>query len=231
MRDNHSIELPQNQENTKNKKKEQYPFIVMATLTLHTEIAHNIFDARWNKGNIGLIQFASQVAKIYKASQADDPYADWFLMKIYDAVVSAKDNLKKIEEKATFYFDNQRGLKLQYSPNKPWQHELRVVNPYSYMGASLLTDLDHILRKIVIIRHVCVQTKSQLTIKQPIKELQDAFAVPFVWKNTKVTRADIRSGNQNAIDAKAAFTESLPDAVLNEEIEFSYLPNSKKKPK
>ena len=176
MQDNQTTESTQNQEITKNKNT-QHPFMVMAALTLHTEIAHNIFDARWNKGNIGLVQFASQVAKIYKASQADDPYADWYLMKIYDAILSAKDKLKKIEEKATFYFDNQRGLKLQYSPNKPWQHELRVVNPYSYMGASLLTDLDHILRKIVIIRHVCVQTEGLLTIKQPIKELQDALLV------------------------------------------------------
>ena len=225
MQNNQSTELPQKNKNTPN------PFMVMSNLTLHTEIAHNIFYATWKKGNIGLVQFASQVAKIYKSSQADDPYADWYLMKIYDALFAAKERLKKIEEKTNFYFDNQRGLKLQYAPNKPWQHELRIVNPFSYMGACLLTDLDHILRQIIIIRHVCVQTESQLTIKQPIKELQDSFAIPFVWKKTNVTRADIISGNQNAIDAKAAFNETLPDEVFNKEIEFSYLPNAKKKPK
>ncbi|MEO8964705.1 MAG: AcaB family transcriptional regulator [Gammaproteobacteria bacterium] len=203
--------------------------VVIANLTLHTEIAHDIFYATWKKGNIGLVQFASQVAKIYKASQADDPYADWYLMKVYDAIFTAKERLQKIEEKTASYFDNQRGLKLQYTPNKPWQHELRIINPFSYMGAGLLTDLDHILRQIIIVRHVCAQTESELTIKQPIKELQNSFAVPFVWKDTKVTRTDIRSANHKALEAKEAFKESLPNDVLNEKIEFSYLPKKKTK--
>ena len=228
MQDNQYTESPQKNEKNNNKKY-HHPFMVVANLTLHTEIANAIFYATWKKGNIGLVQFASQVAKIFKSAQADDPYADWYLMKTYDAIFTAKERLRKIEERTKFYFDNQRGLTLQYSPNKRWQRELRILTPYSYMGASLLTDLDQILRQIIIIRHVRVQTENELTIKEPIKELQEAFAVPFSWKETKVTRADIHSGNQNANDAKAVFSETLPEDVLNEKIEFSYLPNYKKK--
>lgn len=230
MLDNHSTESLSKQD-SKKPKESQNSFMVVASLTLHTEVANKLFYATWERGNIGLVQFASQVAKIYKSSKADDPYADWYLMKIYDAVFSAKERLKEIEEKTTSYFNNQRGLSLQYSRSKPWHQELRIVSPYSYMGASLLTDLDNILRQIIIIRHVGVQTENAFTIKQPIKELQDAFAVPFVWKETKVTREDIRSNNQKAISAKEKFKEILPDDVLNEKIEFSYLPNSKNKSK
>jgi integrating conjugative element protein (TIGR03761 family) len=213
-----------------NNKNSQHKFQIVADLTLHTDIANNLFYATWKIGNIGLVQFASWVAKMYKSSQADDPYADWYLMKTYDALFNAKERLKKIEEKTTFYFGNLRGVNLRYAPTKPSHQELRIASPFSYMGACLLTDLDHILRQIIILRHVGInQSGNEITIKKPIKELQDAFAVPFSWKETHVTRADIRSGNQKAIDAKAVFPETLPDDVLNEEIEFSLLPNTKLK--
>jgi integrating conjugative element protein (TIGR03761 family) len=226
MQDNHSTESLSKQESKKSKESHN-SFMVVASLTLHTEIANKLFYATWERGNIGLVQFASQVAKIYKSSKADDPYADWYLMKIYDAIFAAKKYLKDIKEKTSAYFDNQSGLSLQYERSKPWEQQLRIVSPFSYMGASLLIELDNILRQIIIIRHVGVQTENEFTIKEPIKKLQYAFAVPFIWKDTKVTRDDVRSNNQKAISAKEKFKEALPDDVLNQKIDFSYLPNSK----
>jgi hypothetical protein len=61
----------------------------------------------------------------------------------------------------------------------------------------------------------------------PIKIMQDAFSIPMGWKRTHVTREDIRADNKKAKDARAVFDGDLPEAVLNKEIEFSFLPRVK----
>ena len=205
----------------------KHQFVVNANLTLHTNIVHNLVNSGWRRGNIGLAQFLLQISKIYRSSQADDPYADWYLMKTYDAIYNARVNLKKIEEKIAQHLSSNRGMRIQHAPTAPWKHEIRVLNPFCYMGASLLTELDYVVCQTLIMRHVCAKSESESFIKQATKELQDAFSVPLNWKKTNVTRLDVRNENQTAIEAKAKFQDPLPDEILNQEIEFSYLPKVK----
>jgi integrating conjugative element protein (TIGR03761 family) len=209
-------------------KKNPIPFKVIASLKLYTEIANELFNASWHLGNIGLMQFSFQIEKIYRASQADDPYADWFLMKTYDALFTAKERLNKINQKISFYFGTQPSIELKFTATKPKIKKIRIVNPYSYMGACLLTDLDQILRQFIILRHIGTHIVNDMTIKLPIKELQTAFSIPLSWKDTKVTRQDIRKNNEKSQKAKSAFKHPLPNEVLNQEIDFSYFPKAKK---
>lgn len=218
--------LPDKEKNKRNSKQSSLSQVV-ATITLHTQIANSFFNASWKPGNIGLVQFSLQTAKIYKASQADDPYADWYLMKTYDAIVIAKERLNKIGKEIVACFAGECEIKLQHATNKPWLRELRIFSPFSYMGARLLTDFDQVLRQFIIMRHISKQIGNDISVKKPISELEAAFSLPFAWRETKVTRVDIYADNQKALDAKTAYNTPLPNEVLDKKIEFSYLPNPK----
>jgi integrating conjugative element protein (TIGR03761 family) len=209
--------------------KEKYRPGIIAEIILHTDIAHKFFRATWRPGNIGLIQFSASVAKIYFACKEDDPYAEWYLLKIYNALFEAIDQIKKMEKQLSPYFLNQRGIKLHYlEKTKLWNEELHLATQFSHMGAELLTDVDHLLRQIITLQRAGVaQGENAITVRMPIKIMQDAFSVPMGWKRTHVTREDIRADNKKAKDARAVFDGDLPEAVLKKEIEFSFLPRVK----
>ncbi len=61
-------------------------------------------------------------------------------------------------------------------------------------------------------------------IKVPLTIMQDAFATPLPWKKTDVTRNDIQVNNEKAQETKALYEGELPTAILNKEIQFSFLP-------
>jgi integrating conjugative element protein (TIGR03761 family) len=202
---------------------------IVADITLYTNVAHQLFNATWRPGNIGLIQFSSAVARIYNACKADDPYAEWYLLKTYSELFDAIEQIKKMEKQLAPYFINQRGIKLNYlEKTKLWNEQLYLATQFSHMGAELLTGVDHLLRQIITLHRAGIsQGENEITIRTPIQVMQDAFAVPLGWKKTLVTRADIRADNQKAADAKALFNDELPQAVLNREIKFSFLPRVK----
>jgi integrating conjugative element protein (TIGR03761 family) len=202
---------------------------IVADITLYTDVAHKFFNASWRPGNIGLIQFSTAVAKIYNACKADDPYAEWYLLKTYTALFEALEQIRKMEKQLMPYFVNQRGIKLNYlEKTKLWNEQLYVATQFSHMGAELLTDVDHLLRQIITLQRAGIsQGENEITLRMPIKIMQDAFFVPIGWKKTLVTRKDILADNQKAKDAKAIFNADLPEVVLNKEIKFSFLPRVK----
>jgi integrating conjugative element protein (TIGR03761 family) len=204
------------------------PDIVM-DITLYTDIGRKLFNASWRPGNIGLIQFSTSVANIYKACRYDDPYAEWYLLKTYNALFEAIEQIKKMENQLMPYFLNQRGIKLRHvEETKFWSKELHLATQFSHMGAELLTSVDHLLRNIITLQRAGIaQGENEITVRMPIKILQDAFAEPLGWKKTFVTRKDVREDNQKAKAAKSIFDGELPEAVLNKEIKFSFLPRVK----
>jgi integrating conjugative element protein (TIGR03761 family) len=211
-------------------RKKLHKFDVVADLILHTDITNNLFDASWRRGNIGLVQFSSAIGKIYNASKHDDPYADWYLMKTYNAIKISREKIKNINEALTIIIKNHQEMKLRYLTNKPWQKSLRIYSPFSHLAALLLTEVDEVIRLIIILQHVkSIHGQSDASFREPIEILQKTFAVPFAWKKTGVTRTDIRENNQKALEAQKCFTEPLPNAVLNREIEFSFLPKLSEK--
>lgn len=196
---------------------------IVADITLYTDIAHRFFKAGWSKGNIGLVQFCVMIAKMYAGCRMDDPYADWYLMKTYKALTEAIDKINEIEKELTPYFTKTRGIKLRYlDKNKVWNEELSISTEFSHLGAELLTQTDHVLRQLITLQRSGIN--QPMGIKVPLTIMQDAFATALPWKKTDVTRNDIRANNEKAQETKALYDGELPTAILNKEIQFSFLP-------
>ena len=82
-------------------------------VSLHTKLAINLLNGDWRDGHMGLLQFASQMTKLWTAFKADDPYAEELLIKILDVICDTMDELKEYEIELQRQTNNLRGIKVQ----------------------------------------------------------------------------------------------------------------------
>ncbi len=55
-------------------------------LTLHTAYAKKLFVGfKHKKHSSNLLQFSARMSEIWDAAEKDNPYADWYLLKIVSA--------------------------------------------------------------------------------------------------------------------------------------------------
>lgn len=191
-------------------------------LTLHTKLAQSLLEGNWSHGNLGLWQFALKVRELWKGHRADDPYADWYFMKLDEKIHTIREDIQALEHYCQQRLAQLRGFKIKVFENpQPIQLALKFAIPFSYMGASLLADLDYVTRQAYTLRHVgqLLEPKQlPMRIKMRLRQL---FSVPLGWK-IQVTRQDIRENNALAQEAKQKMGE-IPTAILNRELKFVYL--------
>ncbi len=192
-------------------------------ITLQTRLAQSLFNCSWKHGKLGLVQFASIMTKISKAGREDDPYADWYLLKAYQALFDVREKIKSIELTLAQHLDNLRGVKVTLSSTGQSLHfPLQFSTPYGFMGAYLLADADYVFRQIATLKHIGIFYPEDITIRKIVHYLQDAFALSRYWRHTGITRKDVIANTEPYQKAKALMGE-VPEAVLKNEIEFSLL--------
>src|SRR5579871_6905809 len=79
-------------------------------MILHTRLAQTLFNYTWQHGKMGLLQFAKATSTLWKAAQADDPFADWVLLKTHQALLDAKQKIALNESQLAAKLQNLRGI-------------------------------------------------------------------------------------------------------------------------
>lgn len=193
-------------------------------LVLHTKSAQRLYDGEWKHGRMGLLQFASAITILWKCSKQDDPYAEWYLLKIYEALQEASTKLKHYESTLKEQLNNLRGFEIGLmSHPTPLKQPLRFASPFAFMAATLIEQVDYINRQLFTIQRMGIMPNEKLMPRDLLRELQTIFQLPRHWRYTGVTRNDIEQNNQKAQKAKELFGE-LPPAILNKEIRFAFFP-------
>lgn len=193
-------------------------------LTLHMNVARVFLNKNWRINCTGLIQFATFMTILWKAHFADDPYADWYLLKTYDALAKTQDNFVRYESILQQQLDDFRGLKISlYSHPMPLKKTLRFATSFSLMATILIEKFDYIARQLYTLKRIGVIPKEKITMSDLMREIQVAFKVARKWKHTGVTRKDLQDNNQNALRARSLLGE-VPSDILNKEVEFTFLP-------
>jgi len=197
-------------------------------IVLHTHRAQGFFNGSWKHGKMGLLQFAKVMSILWQAVKQDDPYAEWYLLKTYQAIHEAREKLKVIEKLLESSLNQIRGIEVSTSlSTHPVAHQLQFATPFGYMGAYLITDFDFVLRQVLLLEKMGIMTSQEDTsIKSLIQIIQEVFSLPRQWKHTGVTRLDIMEKNQKSEDVKVLLGE-LPESVLSKKIEFAFLPRSR----
>ena len=202
----------------------------VVTLTLETRQAQRMVKGRPGTADkpaiIGLFGFANLLRAIWHGARADDPYADWWLVKVHEALEGAdralKDALGAVQPTlaATQAIDVTPGASV-----RPVRTPLRFSNPYAYRGAHLVAAYDQLVRNVLTAQHIGVMTRddAERVLAFTGRQLRRAFLSPMGYRLTGITRADVFQGTVKHAQARSSMDE-VPADILNGERRAPHAP-------
>ena len=130
-----------------------------ARLAIQTKQAQRLVHGRRHSndtpGIIGLVQFGNLMRRIWTAAGADDPYADWALLRVHEALDAGRTIIAALNAKVETLLQARTGVSIQIAHSlQPIDVPLQFANPYGYMGAYLIADFDTLVRGVLTARHV-----------------------------------------------------------------------------
>jgi len=165
---------------------------------------------------IGLVGFADRLRVIWNAARADDPYADWWLIKIDEALERARQRIKTERAALDERIGQQSALQIKVvTTDKPYRIELQFANPYAYWGAHLIAEFDTTARTILTAKHVGLISNAlaEQSLRGCGGAIRSLFAVPQGYRVFRIDRDTVQAGGQAAKQA-ADFMGDLPQDVL-----------------
>lgn len=220
-----TLEIPETSEKeiTGESEIKTYHLITDFTLILHTASVHSIFTGKWKPGQMGLVQFAKQIELLIQGVEKDDPYAEWQLLKIHDAIQSLK---KIIQEQGILWRKQFRSLKgVQTKPFKnpnPFNVSINSVGILVLMVGSLIAQIDYITRLMLLLRQLGIVPVGEMLPNMLCEEIQKIFTLSQGWKQTGITREDIFDNNSKSQKAEEQFGK-LPEDILYQKISLPFL--------
>lgn len=201
-----------------------------ATLTLQTRQAQRLVKGRGYTAEkpaiIGLIGFANLVRSIWHGARADDPYADWWMLRVHEALEQSQEELRTAEQEIATRFQAMGAIEVGAPASiKPARIALNFSNPYAFRAARLVGLYDGLVRSVLSAQHVGLLARDeteralQLGGRQVRRALQSAVGYRFIG----VTRPDIAQGTAKALQAHEAMGE-LPADILSGTCRAPYAP-------
>ena len=165
---------------------------------------------------VGLVGFADRLRVIWNAARADDPYADWWLIKIDEALERARTRIKTEQAALDECIEQRSALKISVvTTNKPYRVALNFANPYAYWGAHLIAEFDTTARTILTAKHVGLMSGNlaEQSLHGCAGAIRSLFAVPQGYRVLRIDREAVKADGKTAKEA-AEFMGELPQAVL-----------------
>ena len=138
------------------------------------------------------------MSDIWDAASRDDPYADYYLLKVYDAIIKLRNEL------AVFIQDFEAKLKANLQDSHisctPFASEKPLIKPlwfrtqYGYLGAQLIADFDKLTRILLTANWMGVlfEQEPQTLRKEVLGKITTIFQLPMQWEDLSLTRKRIK---------------------------------------
>lgn len=196
---------------------------------IHTMDAQMLFTGYSNKDSLGLLRFGGQMTDVWEAAENDDPYADWYLLKVYDAVIQLRNQLAQAiqdyQEKVRENYGRANLPLMPFASQKPIVKNLWFRTQYGYLGANVVADFDELMRVVLTAHRVGVLLeKPQEAIRSEwFDKVISLFQIPFNWKAYQITRSDVKANTELAKEAEASMGK-LPKQILNKGLRSPFSP-------
>ncbi len=208
-------------------------------LTVHTREAQKLIAGRKKRLNdpfdlnkkvleniMGVYSFGKRMNAIWIAAQYDDPYADWFLLQVEEALAEGKKTFVDKRQELTLLLESVDAIKITTSHSiKPVEVNISFANPYGYMGAYLVAEYDALACTLLTAAHIGLidrEPKHNLT-QASSKLIRRVFYLSTRWHFTGVTRLAVATDEPAALDAKAKMGDVPPD-ILDRTIRAKHAP-------
>jgi integrating conjugative element protein (TIGR03761 family) len=138
------------------------------SLTLHTHHASRIWHGRQpadgRPGIVGLNGFVSIMNKLKRGVEQDDPYSDWWMLRIEDKLNATKETLRLLREQVDQALAGvPPALSLGENLNvQPVKLPLFIGSPLGFMAVYLLADFDELARRLILAHHTAMIDRNTL---------------------------------------------------------------------
>ena len=190
-------------------------------LTVQTRQAQRLIKGRNGNGDkpaiIGLVGFADRLRVIWQAARNDDPYADWWLVKVHESLEKACNRVNTEQAALDTQLEQMTALEVSLAESmKPYRIALQFANPYAYRGAQMIAEYDTFVRTLLTAHHVGLLSGSSTEglLNTCARKIRGTFAVPQGYQFLGVDRESVKQGTANASRARHIMGE-LPDDVLS----------------
>ena len=199
-------------------------------LTLQTHQAQQLIHGREATSGkpaiIGLIGFADRLRVIWLAARRDDPYADWWLIKVHEAIAAARsfirDRLAALERQLA----QMPAMEVSVAASRrPHRVQLQFAIPYAYQGAQLLAEYDRVVCMALTARHIglldgvsCKQVQQACA-----RKLRALFLIPQGYRLLKIDRNTIHLNTGRSSEARQLMG-AVPEDILSGERQVPFSP-------
>ncbi len=162
-------------------------------MTLHTQDAYRMFTGRSGDpvskapAIPGGRRFAAVLKSIWYLSANDNPYADWILIRTYQALGVIRTQMAQAiaMPEAEFEALRRKGLNLSVlSSRSPATVSLGFRSPYGYATAEAIVEFDYHVRmvKTLVLKDRLSDTDGRAAIREVGRGLRRLFLEPIRWE-------------------------------------------------
>ncbi|MEW8024879.1 MAG: PFL_4669 family integrating conjugative element protein [Candidatus Thiodiazotropha sp.] len=192
-------------------------------LTVQTRQAQQLIQGRHGSADkpaiIGLVGFADRLRMIWQAARDDDPYADWWLIKVHEALDQAREFIGRHQEELDNRLAQMQALEVEVAQSlRPYRIRLQFANPYAYQGAQLIAAYDTLVRTVLTCRHIGLLDNEAAAgiVNLGARKVRGTFVVPQGYRLLGIDRKSIQQ--HSGKDPRACqLMGELPEAVLSGE--------------
>lgn len=191
--------------------------VVLQLQTIQAQLLVRGRNAEGKAPIAGLLRFAEHLRIIWSAAQANDPYADWWLIKVEDALATT---IRRTEVELTQLGDLlETSTVLRIAPTEykdPFQIELLFATPYAFKAADGLMRFDRLVVEGLTARNVGLITQKQFmdTTRGIARKFRALFAMPMNFRLLDVSR-DRPLSVSGLFSRAETLMGPLPEDVLN----------------
>ncbi|MGR0116452.1 PFL_4669 family integrating conjugative element protein [Ralstonia pseudosolanacearum] len=201
------------------------------SLTLHTHHASRIWHGRaaaeGRAGIMGLNGFIAVMNKMKRGAEQDDPYSDWWMLRIEEKLEQTKTTLQTLREQVDHVLaDVPPALSLGENLNvQPVKLPLFVNAQLGFMAVYLLADYDDLARKLILAHHTALIDRHTLErwLNEGAHALRSLFSLAQQYRYSGTQRDDFAANNAAARAALEKYGE-LPQDVLEGTRRSRYAP-------
>jgi integrating conjugative element protein (TIGR03761 family) len=190
-------------------------------LTLQTRQAQRLVHGRRAEDGkaeiIGLRRFASMLRSIWAGARTDDPYGDWWLIRIEEALEGSHGMLKALELSVQERLQEHPAIDIAVAHSiEPVRIPLLFTSPHAFRGAYLIADADRVIRAILTARHVGLMGRDEserLIHDGAGRAVRRALGSARGYRYKGIGRNDLRQLTARGCEARDSMGE-VPEAIL-----------------
>jgi integrating conjugative element protein (TIGR03761 family) len=200
-------------------------------LTLHTHHASRIWNGRTpsegRPGIIGLNGFVTIASRMQRGAEQDDPYSDWWILRIEEKLTNTKARLQELREQVDQALSCVPAeLSLGENLNvQPVKLPLYVSSQLGFLAVYLLADYDNLARRIILAHHTALIDRHTMErwLNEGAHHLRSTFTLAQQYRFSGAARDDFAANNAVARTAREKYGD-LPQDVLEGTKRSRYAP-------